>query len=204
MELHCQFKNTTIVLFTNDYKFIQIGETFQALTRFSEYKINLSSFDENTFQILRQRVSNNVHIPFDKDILIKVIDIASFLNISETNLLSLLPYPSLSLDLIEDFIPFIHRLLKYGYPAIAKEWAIQGRLPLSLLQDPTIPYNKFKKAYRDAKLLYEYKVKVLAQCSCQKCLNFRSKKKWYDPESNFSEDTYTPCFRFRSNLLKFD
>jgi hypothetical protein len=51
----------------------------------------------------------------------------------------------------------------YGYPAIAKEWAIQGRLPLSLLQDPTIPYNKFKKAYRDAKLLYEYKVKVLAQ-----------------------------------------
>jgi hypothetical protein len=23
------------------------------------------------------------------------------------------------------------------------EWAIQGRLPLSLLQDPTIPYNKF-------------------------------------------------------------
>jgi hypothetical protein len=36
---------------------------------------------------------------------------------------------------------------------MAKEWAIQGRLPLSLLQDPTIPYNKFKKAYRDAKLL---------------------------------------------------
>jgi hypothetical protein len=40
MELHCQFKNITIVLFSNDYKFIQIGETFQALTRFSEYKIN--------------------------------------------------------------------------------------------------------------------------------------------------------------------
>ena len=95
-------------MFSNDYKFIQIGETFQALTRFGEYKIDLSSFDENTFQILR-RVSNNVKIPFDKDILIKVIDIASFLNISETNLLSLLPYPSLSLDLIEDFIPFIHR-----------------------------------------------------------------------------------------------
>ena len=204
MELHCQFKNTTIVLFSNDYKFIQIGETFQALTRFGEYKIDLSSFDENTFQILRQRVSNNVQIPFDKDILIKVIDIASFLNISETNLLPLLPYPSLSLDLIKDFIPFIHRLLKYGYPAIAKEWAIQGRLPLSLLQDPTIPYNKFKKAYRDAKLLFEYKVKVLAQCSCQKCLNFRSNKKWYEPESNFSEDTYTPCFRFRGNLLKFN
>jgi hypothetical protein len=146
MELHCQFKNTTIVLFSNDYKFIQIGETFQALTRFSEYKIDLSSFDENTFQILRQRVSNNAQIPFDKDILIKVIDIASFLNISKTNLLPLLPYPSLSLDLIEDLIPFIHRLLKYGYHAIAKEWAIQGRLPLSLLQDPTIPYNKFKKS----------------------------------------------------------
>ena len=31
MELHCQFKNITIVLFSNDYKFIQIGETFQAL-----------------------------------------------------------------------------------------------------------------------------------------------------------------------------
>jgi hypothetical protein len=43
MELHCQFKNITIVLFSNDYKFIQIGETFQALTRFSEYKINLSA-----------------------------------------------------------------------------------------------------------------------------------------------------------------
>jgi hypothetical protein len=85
MELHCQFKNTTIVLFSNDYKFIQIGETFQALTRFSEYKIDLSSFNENTFQILRQRVSYNVQIPFDKDILIKVIDIASFINISETN-----------------------------------------------------------------------------------------------------------------------
>ena len=201
MELHCQFKNTTIVLFSNDYKFIQIGETFQALTRFSEYKIDLSSFDENTFQILRRRVSNNIQIPFDKDILFKDIDIASFLNISETNLLPLLPYPSLSLDLIKDFIPFIHRLLKYGYPAIAKEWAIQGRLPLSLLQDPTIPYNKFKKAYRDAKLLFEYKVKVLAQCSCQKCLNFRSKKKWYDPESNFIEDTYTP-FSIQREFIK--
>ena len=100
--------------------FIQIGETFQALTIFNEYKIDLSTFNDNAFQILRQRVSNNVQIPFDKDILIKIIDIASFLNISETSLLPLLPYPSLSLDLIEDFIPFIHRLLKYGYPPIAK------------------------------------------------------------------------------------
>jgi hypothetical protein len=33
MELHCQFKNITIVLFSNDYKFIQIGETFQALSK---------------------------------------------------------------------------------------------------------------------------------------------------------------------------
>ena len=90
--------------------FIQIGETFQALTIFNEYKIGLSTFNDNAFQILRQRVSNNVQIPFDKDI----IDIASFLNISETSLLPLLPYPSLSLDIIEDFIPFIHRLLKYG------------------------------------------------------------------------------------------
>jgi hypothetical protein len=65
-------KLTTIILFSNDYKFIQIGETFHALTRFGEYKIDLSSFDENTFQILRQRVSNNAQIPFDKDILIKV------------------------------------------------------------------------------------------------------------------------------------
>jgi hypothetical protein len=55
-------------------------------------------------------------------------------------------------------------------------------LPLNLLQDPTIPYNKFKKAYRNAKPLYEYKVKVLAKCFCQECVNFRSKKKWYDPE----------------------
>jgi hypothetical protein len=184
--------------------FIQIGETFQALTIFNEYTIDLSTFNDNAFQILRQRVSNNVQIPFDKDILIKIIDIASFLNISETSLLPLLPYPSLSLDIIEDFIPFIHRLLKYGCPAIAKEWVIQGRLPLSLLHDPTIPYSKFKKAYRDAKLLFEYKVKVLAQCFCPECVNFRSKKKWYDPESNFSEDTYTSYFRFRGNLFKFD
>jgi hypothetical protein len=69
----------------------------------------------------------------------------------------------------------IHRLLKYGCPAIAKKWAIQGRLPLSLLHDPTIPYSKFKKAYRDAKLLFEYQVKVLAQCFCQKCVNFELK-----------------------------
>jgi hypothetical protein len=34
MELHCQFKNTTIVLLSNDNKCIQLGETFQALTRF--------------------------------------------------------------------------------------------------------------------------------------------------------------------------
>ena len=65
--------------------FIQIGETFQALTIFNEYTIDLSTFNDNAFQILRQRVSNNVQIPFDKDILIKVIDIASFINISETN-----------------------------------------------------------------------------------------------------------------------
>jgi hypothetical protein len=45
MELHCQFKNTTIILFSNDYKFIQIGETFHALTRFGEYKIDLSFLD---------------------------------------------------------------------------------------------------------------------------------------------------------------
>jgi hypothetical protein len=57
-------------------------------------------------------------------------------------------------------------------------------LSLSLLHDPTIPYSKFKKAHRDAKLLFEYKVKVLAQCFCPECVNFKSKKKWYDPESN--------------------
>jgi hypothetical protein len=33
MELHCRFKNTTIVLLSNDNTFIQIGETFQTLTR---------------------------------------------------------------------------------------------------------------------------------------------------------------------------
>jgi hypothetical protein len=52
--------------------FIQIGETFQALTIFNEYTIDLSTFNDNAFQILRQRVSNNVQIPFDKEIAIEV------------------------------------------------------------------------------------------------------------------------------------
>jgi hypothetical protein len=64
------------------------------------------------------------------------------------------------------------------------------------------PYSKLKKAHRDAKLLFEYKVKVLAQCFCPECVNFRSKKKWYDPESNFSEDTYTSEFSYNFNELK--
>jgi hypothetical protein len=52
--------------------FIQIGETFQALTIFNEYTIDLSTFNDNAFQVLRQRVSNNVQIPFDKEIAIEV------------------------------------------------------------------------------------------------------------------------------------
>jgi len=52
-------------------------------------------------------------------------------------------FPLLPLHTMENCIPFIHRLLKYAYPAIAKECAIQGRLPLSLLNDPTISCNKY-------------------------------------------------------------
>lgn len=70
---------------------------------------------------------------------------------------------------VEEFLPFIHRLLTRGYPNIANEYAIQGRLPLHLLYDQAISYNKFKKAYRKAQCLYKYKVKVLASCYCSKC-----------------------------------
>jgi hypothetical protein len=104
---------------------------------------------------------------------------------------------------VEEFLPFIHRLLTRGYPHIAKECSIQGRLSLQLLNDQTISYNKFKKSFKKAKCLYEYKVKVLAKCYCSKCTEFRSKNKWFDPENTFKEENYVPCFKMRGNLLKF-
>jgi hypothetical protein len=53
---------------------------------------------------------------------------------------------------------------------------------LAVLQENKTKYNKL---IQYAKLLYVYKVKVLAKCFCQECVNFRSKKKWYDPEIEF-------------------
>ena len=117
-------------------------------------------FNDTAFQHLRQNFSYNIPIPFDKDILIKVIGVASFLNISESNLVSILPNQQISIENVESFLPFIHKLLTRGYSNIAKTYSIQGRLPLELIHDQTISYNKFKRAFRKAKCLYEYKVKV--------------------------------------------
>ena len=203
MEIHCKFHNTIIALLPSDQKFINICETFEALGRFKENTIDLSFFDQEAFQHLRQKVSQNIPIPLNKDILIKITEIASFLNISESNLLAILQNAQISMENVEEFLPFIHRLLTRGYPNIAKECSIQGRLPLQLLNDQTISYNKFKKAFRKAKCLYEYKVKVLAKCYCSKCTEFRSKNKWFDPENTFKEENYVPCFKMRGNLLKF-
>jgi hypothetical protein len=56
---------------------------------FKENTIDLSFFDQEAFQHLRQQVSHNIPIPLNKDVLIKVTEIASFLNISESNLVAL-------------------------------------------------------------------------------------------------------------------
>lgn len=58
MEIYCKFQNTIIVLLTSDQKFINICETFQALGRFSENQLDLSFFNPNAFQHLRQKVSH--------------------------------------------------------------------------------------------------------------------------------------------------
>ena len=63
--MHCKFQNTTSVLVPSDQKFIKICDAFQHL---------------------RQKVPHYIPIPLNKDILIKVTEIASFLNISESNL----------------------------------------------------------------------------------------------------------------------
>ena len=90
MEVHCKFQNTIIALLPRDQRFINICETFEALGRFKENTIDLSFFDQEAFQHLRQQVSHNIPIPFNKNILIKVTEIASFLNISESNLVAIL------------------------------------------------------------------------------------------------------------------
>jgi len=123
--------------------FINICETFEALGRFKENTIDLSFFDQEAFQHLRQKVSHNIPIPLNKDILIKVTEIASFLTISESNLLAILQNAQISIENVEEFLPFIHRLLTRGYPNMTKEYSIQGRLPLHLLNDQAISYNKF-------------------------------------------------------------
>ena len=79
MEVHCKFQNTIIALLASDQRFINICETFEALGRFKENTIDLSSFDQEAFQRLRQ-VSHIIPIPLNKYILIKVTEIASFLN----------------------------------------------------------------------------------------------------------------------------
>ena len=94
-----------------------------------------------------------IPIPLNKDILIKVTEIASFLNISESNLVVILQNVQISVENVEEFLPFIHRLLTRGYPNIAKECSIRGRLSLQLLNEQTISYNKFKKTFRKAKCL---------------------------------------------------
>jgi len=181
MEIICKFKDTTIVLLRNDHKLVDLAEYFKALVRFREKHVDFTNLNSNAFQKLRQRVINNTPIPFDKDILIKILYIVSFLNISEENLRPLLPKTQISSTNIESFLPFIHRLLVFQYTSIAKEWAIQARLPLDLLKDQNISYSKFK-------------VKALAKCRCDKCTKFRHDLIWYDPEAPFSEDKYVPFF----------
>ena len=54
MEVHCKFQNTIIVLLPSDQRFINICETFEALGRFKENTIDLSFFDQEAFQHLKQ------------------------------------------------------------------------------------------------------------------------------------------------------
>jgi hypothetical protein len=50
----CLLKDQTIALLASDQRFINICETFEALGRFKENTIDLSSFDQEAFQRLRQ------------------------------------------------------------------------------------------------------------------------------------------------------
>jgi hypothetical protein len=67
-----------------------------------------------------------------------------------------------------------------------------------------VSYNKFKKAFRKAKCLYEYTVKVLAKGAiAPSARNLDPKNKWFDPENTFKKENYVPCFKMRGNLLTF-
>lgn len=201
MEILCKFKENIILLTENDNILFDLAEYFQALFRFNETEVDLSKFDYNAFLSFRNRISNNISIPPEKDILIKIINIVSFLNISENNFRPLLPNPQLSIYNVESFLPVIHRLLKFNFGNIAKEWAIEGRLPLTMLDNSQIAYNKFKRAYRNAKCLHEYKLKVLASCHCDKCIDFKRKLRWFDPLAPFNEHNYVPCFVTRGKFF---
>jgi phage antirepressor YoqD-like protein len=61
---------------------------------------------------LLKLLPHNIPIPLNKDVLIKVTEIASFLNISESNLVAILQNAQISIENVEEFLPFIYRIEK--------------------------------------------------------------------------------------------
>ncbi len=158
----------------------------------------LLHYGETTFPMFKaDGLTNKLHYDFDISIvrylfssidkgttlydnpnsLFHVVRIAAYLGFTEETLARLLSGRIPSCDMIPQMLGFFYQLHSYGYPILAELYIRNAKLPLKMIEDPNIPYHKFKKICRDAHNLEELLAKRKRPgCACPKCTQHRQER----------------------------
>lgn len=147
---------------------VKNSQTLQMLSSYNEFIIDLTSYNYSSFLILLDAIHYNKRLGLNG--IRDVLYICSYLMVCESFLRPFLPF----LGFDQTFnTKVIFTLLTKGFPNLAKEMAIEARIPPCFVDDPTISYNKFTKQFRDKQRLHEWYVKYCAPfCTCLRCHNY--------------------------------
>jgi hypothetical protein len=172
-------------------KVIQTSQTLRMLVHRKESSIKMNELEHTAFvsfvhAVNMGRTINLTGAP-------EIIAICSFLLVDEEVVEQIVPeiWPGAH---AKCYLPTIHKLLVNGFPRIAQNLCIKGRLPPHLCQNPEIGYHAFKTKYRNASRFKEWYTKCrIPRCKCEKCQDFRHQR--FLQQSDFDETPYpSPYF----------
>lgn len=175
MEIACTFKNAQMELASTGFK--MVAPTLQGLQQFNESRIDLSDFSHDAFIFIR----NRVHLLFTKYPSIKeindIINLASFLNISSSNLFNILPKFDINYENAFQYISTIPHLKSGAYPDLVNNISFEitnSRICVKfLLYDCKILYSMNRIMHKSQMYRYNYNTKRVITCMCNYCKYLR-------------------------------
>ena len=151
-----------------------VSSVVKRCEEWGETTIKMHKFNKKCFLILSEYIENRERLAFTLHELPEIIDICSYLCISENIVQHLIP-SYLDESAPQKCLPSLYKLLQGHYLHLVKNLCRQFSLPEHvILRLRNLPYRQFKQKFRNVRRSHEkYCKKHIPTCVCEACGQFR-------------------------------